>query len=128
MSNPELHKAADAEEILAGFASRDRGILSQVYEDLFPLIRNMILKNAGQEADALDIFQEAMVIVYEKAVNGEMQIRHSFKSYFYGLCRLQWLMKLRKQKQMPVAFTDVFTDQEDPVELAHNKNSISNTN
>lgn len=60
----------------------------------------MVLKNSGQEADALDIFQEGLLCLWTNIQSGKFQLQaHTrISTYLYTLCRNLWISKLRKVK------------------------------
>ena len=41
------------------------GLIS-IYEQFLPRIKNLIKNNGGSEDDAMDIFQDAILIIFEK--------------------------------------------------------------
>ncbi|GAB4405550.1 MAG: hypothetical protein OHK0039_06650 [Bacteroidia bacterium] len=85
------------EELIAGIRAQDREALVYVYRVYFPLLRAWISRNRGDAEAARDIFQEAMMVVYDKLSSGEAVIWHSLKAYLMGVCRNLWLMHLRKR-------------------------------
>ena len=93
-------------QILDGVRARDRTILTYVYEHYFPMIREFILKNSGTEEDARDIFQESLVVIFEKLKSDEVKLSSKFKTYFYAICRNKWLMVLRKRRTGPKMVVD----------------------
>lgn len=54
------------------------------------------MKNNGQDVDAEDIFQEAMIILYRKAKEDDIILNSSFKTYLYSICKNLWLQRLSK--------------------------------
>lgn len=71
--------------------------LRKIYTDLLPRIRKLILRNGGQEEDAQDIFQSAILIIYEKALKDDFQLTSSFYTLLYGICRNLWGNRLQKK-------------------------------
>ena len=93
-------------EILDGIRDRERTILLFVYEQFYPMIREFILKNSGTEEDARDIFQESLVVIFEKLKSDRIRLTCKFKTYLYAICRNKWLMELRKQRNSPKMVVD----------------------
>lgn len=84
----------------------DEKVLKQIYLETIPSVRVYILKNNGTEADAQDIFQEALLAVFQKANAGKLQITGEFQPYLFAVCRNLWLMQLRKRSQKRVTNMD----------------------
>jgi RNA polymerase sigma factor (sigma-70 family) len=81
-------------------------VLKQLYTESIPSITAYIVRNSGTDTDALDIFQEALLAIYQKARTGELHIHSGFQPYLYAVCRNLWLMQLRKKAVRRVANID----------------------
>lgn len=82
------------EAILEGIKLKSQFIVSYLYEELFPGLLKFIMANSGSEEDAEDIFQESLIVVYQKMAHPEFELTSSFKSYFYGVSKMLWLRRL----------------------------------
>lgn len=78
---------------------QDRSI-NQIYLNHYKMVQNLILNNNGTLDDAADTFQEAMIVLYEKAIDPNFQLNCQLKTYIYSVCRRIWLKKLLQQKKM----------------------------
>lgn len=87
-----------AEEIIEGLQSRDANVLDYIYENFFYQIKVFILQNSGTEEDAQDIYQDAVLVIYQKAKNNNLTLNCSFSTYLYSVCRLLWLKQLEQKK------------------------------
>ena len=67
------------------------------------MVQQLVLKNNGTADDARDIFQEAMIVLYEKARSGSFELHCLLKTYLYSVCRRLWLKKLQQQKRFVMA-------------------------
>src|ERR1700741_4892628 len=56
----------------------------------------MIINNNGTSDDAKDIFQEAMIVLYEKARSGTFELSCQIKTYVYSVSRRLWLKRLQQ--------------------------------
>ena len=91
MSNLEQEK-----KLLEGLALNDSLVVEAIYRDNYPMIQALILNNNGNSDEARDIFQEAMIVVYEKAVSGNFELNCQLKTYIYSVCRRLWLKRLQQ--------------------------------
>lgn len=85
-------------EIIRGIARRKEKIINHVYRTCYPDIRKLILTNTGNEHDAEDIFQEAMLKVFLKITEHGLVLTCQFKTYLYSVSRFLWLQELEKRK------------------------------
>jgi DNA-directed RNA polymerase specialized sigma24 family protein len=83
-------------------ASTEKDITA-FYEQTFPLVARFVSKMGGSFADARDIFHDALVIFFEKQVNGTLARTLSAEAYVLGIAKHLWLRKFRQDKSR-VAF------------------------
>lgn len=81
--------------MLQGLAGNDDKSLETIYLENFPAIARMVMQNNGSEDDAKDIFQEAMIVLYEKVQEGGFILSSRLKTFLYSVCRRLWLKKLQ---------------------------------
>ena len=86
------------EELLDGIKNKNNTVLRLVYTEYFPMIRSFILQNSGNEEDAKDVFQEAIIAIFKKSTEFDFEITSSFKTFLYSICRQLWLKQLRNRK------------------------------
>lgn len=87
------------EQILKGILRHDNLILQYIYKQYYYNINYFIRKNQGNEDDASDIFQEAIIIIYRKIKENDLVFeKSSFKGYLFSVCRFLWLKQLEKRR------------------------------
>src|ERR1700744_548006 len=64
------------------------------------MVQSLILNNSGYPEDARDIFQEAMIVLYEKAKSGSFELNCQLKTYLYSVCRRLWLKRLSQMQRI----------------------------
>lgn len=85
------------DDYVAAILHGDPILLRQMYEILLPRISNLIEQNGGTEEDAKDVFQDAVMIIYDKASQPGFQLTSQFSTFFYGICRNLWGNRLQKR-------------------------------
>ncbi|MEO8569856.1 MAG: sigma-70 family RNA polymerase sigma factor [Ginsengibacter sp.] len=86
-------------QLLEALVSNDRIAIEKIYRGNFPSIQSFILKNNGSTDDAKDIFQEAMVILFQKAKLDSFVLTCQIKTYVYSVCRRLWMKKLQQDSR-----------------------------
>ncbi|MFC4874933.1 RNA polymerase sigma factor [Negadavirga shengliensis] len=61
-----------------------------MYRQSFPSVAGYVKKNGGTLEDAKDIFQDSLVIFYEKAVSPGFVLKKSEKAYLFGIAKHLW--------------------------------------
>jgi RNA polymerase sigma factor (sigma-70 family) len=101
-------------ELIDGIKSGNRIVLEEIYKKFFPIIKNLVCKNSGSQEEAKDIFQETMIIVYEKIKSNPEPLQCSLKTFFYSIAKRLWLKKLNGKGFNNISINDA----EDTFEVA----------
>ncbi|MBN8787361.1 MAG: sigma-70 family RNA polymerase sigma factor, partial [Terrimonas sp.] len=87
------------QELIKGLALNEKGAIETIYKDNFAVIQHLIINNNGSEDDAKDIFQEAVIVLYEKAKSGVFELNCQIKTYLYSVSKRLWLKRLQKNNR-----------------------------
>jgi RNA polymerase sigma factor (sigma-70 family) len=60
------------------------------------MVLQLILNNNGNEDDAKDVYQEAIIVLYNKVKRGDFELSSKLKTYIYSICRRLWLKRLKQ--------------------------------
>jgi DNA-directed RNA polymerase specialized sigma24 family protein len=86
--NKDLKASAPTDsEIVLGILNNSEIVLKRLYTTYFPMILQLIINNNGDEDDAKDIYQEAIIVLYNKIKSGEFELSSKLKTYIYSVCR-----------------------------------------
>ncbi|CAN5378576.1 hypothetical protein BH11BAC5_BH11BAC5_46680 [soil metagenome] len=85
--------------LLRGLADNDKKSIETIYRENYSMIQSFVLNNNGSSDDARDIFQEAMVVLYEKAKLPSFLLSCQLKTYLYSICRRLWLKRLQQMSK-----------------------------
>lgn len=90
-------KREDTEQaLLQGLARNDKKAVETIYKQNYNMVQALIINNNGSADDAKDIFQEAMIVLYEKARSGNFELNCQIRTYVYSVCRRLWLKRLQQ--------------------------------
>ncbi len=89
--------------LLKGLAKNDRKAIETIYKENYNMVQALVLKNNGTTDDAKDIFQEAMIVLFEKVRSESLELNCQIKTYIYSVCRRLWLKKLLHQNRFLIA-------------------------
>lgn len=85
-------------ELLDGLAQNDKSAIEVIYKENFGLIQQMIVQNNGSEDDARDIFQESLIVLYQKSISEDFELQCQIKTYLYSVSRRLWLKRLQTKR------------------------------
>ncbi|MFT4203599.1 MAG: sigma-70 family RNA polymerase sigma factor [Chitinophagaceae bacterium] len=110
------------EELISGLLHNDRICVEKIYKDNFSLIRSYVINNNGDNEEAKDVFQEALILLFEKAKNTDFQLSSRLGTYLYAVSRNIWLKRLSRNRRKEVSTAD-FLEENDG--LADEGNEIA---
>jgi DNA-directed RNA polymerase specialized sigma24 family protein len=94
----KLIKTSLAGRVGRGSMKTHEDWLTRLYLTAFPAVAQYIGKRGGTIDEAKDIFQDALVIYYEKVIAGTVQLTHTEKAYLVGIAKHLWYHAQHKQK------------------------------
>lgn len=100
-------------EVVLGILNNSEDVLNKLYKAYFAMVLQFILNNNGDEDDAKDVYQEAIIILYNKIKQGDFELSSKLKTYIYSVSRRIWLKKITQKSKK----TGNITDYEDVYEV-----------
>jgi len=118
-------KTPSENELISGIRNHDSVVFEYVYHTYFPMIRGFVIHHHGTKEHAEDVFQEAMIIVYKKIRDEDLELTCKFGTYLYAICKNVWIQERKKYqlhneklRQQPLVVNDPGPD-EDPLLQKH---------
>ena len=94
-----MNPQTDEKALLDGLATSDKKAVETIYKENFNMVQSLIINNNGSSDDAKDIFQETMIVLYEKVRTGSFELNCQIKTFVYSVSRRLWLKKLQQQNR-----------------------------
>ncbi|MXV15336.1 RNA polymerase sigma factor [Hufsiella ginkgonis] len=89
-------------------------LFRMLYKSVFPSAAAWIARRGGTFDEAEDVFQDALLVYYEKAMAGKSTAGRDEKAYLFGIVKHLWVRKFR-QRITNVTFEEVDADLPDEV-------------
>lgn len=86
-------------EVILGILNNSETILRRFYVAYFPMVLQLIINNNGSADDAKDIYQEAVIVLYNKVKAGDFELSSKLKTFIYSVCRRLWLKRLTQMNR-----------------------------
>ncbi len=81
--------------------------LSYMYEKYYGGLARFVLDNSGTEEDAKDIFQDGLVVLYEKVQIPNFVWTSTLKTFLFAVCKNLWFKRLRKASNREIPTEDI---------------------
>jgi len=83
-------------DLIKGIRNHDSTLLRHVYDTYYPIIEGYITHNQGSREQARDIFQDAMIIIYQRIKSDKLELSCKFGTYLYAICKNIWTQERKK--------------------------------
>jgi len=89
------------QQLLVGLAKGERSATEQVYKQHIKIVGAWIVQNGGADSDVADVFQEAMIVLYQKAQQEDFRLTCKVGTYLFAICKHIWYKKLQNAQKQP---------------------------
>ena len=90
------------QRLVNGLLHNDTAVVKEIYNRFSGKVKSYILQNNGSEDDAADIFQEALIDIYQQAQHKSLQLTCPFEPFVLLICKRKWLNELKKRGRQGV--------------------------
>ena len=113
MGRTDTYQPSHAARI-EGLRANDPQVLREIYTAHFPSVCRFVLKNNGLRDDAMDMFQEAVSVLWLKAKDNQLEEGTDPGAFLFRVARNKWLDHLRSasRRNMSVVPVEHIPDQE----------------
>ena len=77
--------------------SKNKGFVL-LYKSQYPHVRSFVNRHGGQDADANDVFQEALLVIYNRIKDEDFTLSASIETYLFTVAKNQWYKRFRDNK------------------------------
>lgn len=83
--------------------NKREALLMSLYQSVFPIVASHVKKMGGSFDEAKDVFQDALVIYYEKVEYKGLTLQYSEKAYLFGIAKHLWNKRFNvTSKEVPL--------------------------
>jgi len=122
MEKEPEHTYSD-EDLMKGIINGDSGVFRYVEEQAIPYLLKSMGKEGSREK-AGEIVQDACIVVYRKAVAGELRLSCRFLTYFLAICRniRSYSTRMKDEKEIrPGELEGLTVAEEEEIEMLWRK-------
>jgi len=90
----------DEKEIFERIQKGDEKALEFIYKKYFRMMTKLVVTNSGTEEEAMDVYQDALVVFWQKARSGNLVMTSKISTYIYSVCQNLWRKELDRKKRL----------------------------
>lgn len=87
-------------EVIARISSGDEKALDYLYRKYYRMMVRLVINNNGSEEEAKDIFQEALIVFWQKISSGNLVLTSKISTYLYSVCLNLWRKELDRKSRL----------------------------
>lgn len=86
-------------EVLAKISEGDESALDFLYKKYYRMMIKLVITNSGTEDEARDIYQDALIVFWEKAKSGKLVLTSKISTFIYSICLNLWRKELERKSR-----------------------------
>ncbi|MEP2667428.1 MAG: sigma-70 family RNA polymerase sigma factor [Cyclobacteriaceae bacterium] len=90
----------DEKEIFERIKNGDEKALEFIYKKYYRMMTKLVMTNSGTEDEARDVYQDALVVFWQKARSGKLVLTSKISTYVYSICQNLWRKELDRKKRL----------------------------
>lgn len=87
-------------EIFERICKGDEKALELLYKKYYRMMTKLVITNSGTEEEARDVYQEALIVFWQKATSGNLVLTSKMSTYIYSICQNLWRKELDRKKRL----------------------------
>ncbi len=87
-------------EILERIRKGDESALDYLYKKNYKMMTKLVINNNGSEDEAKDVYQEALIVFWQKVTSGNLMLSSKISTFLYSICQNLWRKELERKSRM----------------------------
>ncbi|MBS0000846.1 MAG: sigma-70 family RNA polymerase sigma factor [Cyclobacteriaceae bacterium] len=87
-------------EVLAKISEGDESALDFLYKKYYRMMTKLVISNSGTEDEARDVYQDALIVFWEKARSGKLVMTSKISTFIYSICLNLWRKELERKSRL----------------------------
>ncbi len=87
-------------EVLAKISQGDESALDFLYKKYYRMMTKLVISNSGTEDEARDVYQDALIVFWEKAMSGKLVMTSKISTFIYSICLNLWRKELERKSRL----------------------------
>lgn len=87
-------------EYIEGLRQNNDVVLRALYKKFYNIVLKYVVNNSGNSEAAEDIYQEAIIVLYENVQKPAFQLNCQLQTFIYSIAKRLWLKQLRNSSHL----------------------------
>lgn len=94
-----LRDGQNERKLLDRVRNGDNEAVARLYKTYYPAVYHYIVRNNGNEDDAVEVYQQTIIILYEKLQEPAFVLQSQLGTFIYAVARNLWLATLKDRRR-----------------------------
>src|SRR5918993_2228607 len=94
------NSSMNEKEIFERICGGDEKALEFLYKKYYRMMTKLVITNSGTEEEARDVYQDALIVFWQKATSGNLVLTSKMSTYVYSICQNLWRKELDRKKRL----------------------------
>jgi RNA polymerase sigma factor (sigma-70 family) len=95
-----MSSGMNEKEIFERICKGDEKALEFLYQKYYRMMTKLVITNSGTEEEARDVYQDALIVFWQKATSGNLVLTSKMSTYIYSICQNLWRKELDRKKRL----------------------------
>jgi RNA polymerase sigma factor (sigma-70 family) len=95
-----MSSSMDEKETFERIKRGDEKTLEFLYKKYYRMMTKLVITNSGTEDEARDVYQDALIVFWQKATSGNLVLTSKISTYIYSICQNLWRKELERKKRL----------------------------
>jgi RNA polymerase sigma factor (sigma-70 family) len=86
------------QDLIERIQANDQMVLGEIFIRYEKMVNSYIKTHGGSDADAGDVLQEALIVLWQKVCSGSFGLSSKLGTYLMGVAKNKWREELRKRR------------------------------
>ncbi|MGB3464952.1 MAG: sigma-70 family RNA polymerase sigma factor [Cyclobacteriaceae bacterium] len=86
--------------VLERLSKGDEKALDYLYKKHYRMMTKIVLSNSGSEQEAMDVYQDALLVLWQKAIRGNLVLTSKISTFLYSICLNLWRKELDRKSRL----------------------------
>ena len=87
-------------EVFDRICKGDEKALEFLYKKYYRMMTKLVISNSGTEDEARDVYQDALIVFWQKATSGNLILTSKMSTFIYSICQNLWRKELDRKKRL----------------------------
>ena len=96
----KVNAVVNETELFERIRKGDEKALEFIYRKYYRMMTKLVLNNNGTEDEARDVYQEALIVFWQKVRSNEFVLTSKMSTFIYSICHNLWLKELKRKSRL----------------------------